>query len=381
MVSAVKTGNSSLGSSFSALPQFTPFPAFLRDLATLLEFDFYYNQTRASMTRLKYSGKNRLNTAIPLQKYYPPTLVLFPLRGHSTRMQTHTEITDQAAPSALPETLLPQRINWLNALILTTTPPAAVLGLVFYIHGSGFALSDLGIFLTFYALSGMGITAGYHRLLAHRAYQANPVVKFILLGFGASALQNSALSWVSDHRYHHQHTDEPADPYNIQRGFFWAHMGWIFFKPETERVFPNVPDLKKDRIVMWQHRNYLKVAAFFGLVLPLAAGYAFGRPGAGLVWGCLLRLVVVHHATFLINSAAHTFGHRPHSDHLTARDSWWLPYFSYGEGYHNYHHAFPSDYRNGVAWHHFDPTKWLIRTLSFPGWTYALRRSSRTEST
>jgi stearoyl-CoA desaturase (delta-9 desaturase) len=116
------------------------------------------------------------------------------------------------------------------------------------------------------------------------------------------------------------------------------------------------------------------------LIFPVLLGAAFGRPGAGLVWGVLLRLVVVHHATFLTNSAAHTFGARKHSAQTSARDSWWLPLFSFGEGYHNYHHAYPSDYRNGVAWHHWDPTKWVIRALSLPGWTHSLRGNSRTET-
>ncbi len=279
-------------------------------------------------------------------------------------------------PSALqPETLLPRRFHWTNALIITLTPPAALLGTFFYIRAHGFTGADLFIFLLMYALTGMGITAGYHRYLAHRAYQCNSVVKFLLLCFGASALQNSALSWVSDHRYHHQHTDAEADPYNIQKGFFWAHIGWIFFQPSIARDFPNVPDLKKDRLVMWQHRNYLLIAFVTGLVLPLLIGFAFGRPGAGLIYGVLLRLVVVHHATFLTNSAAHRFGNQKHSERTSARDSWWLPFFSFGEGYHNYHHAYPSDYRNGAAWHHFDPTKWVIRLLAIPGWTYQLRRS------
>lgn len=280
----------------------------------------------------------------------------------------------------LPETLLPRRVHWTNALIITLTPPAAVIGLVLYIRGSGFAWSDLFTFLVMYALSGIGVTAGYHRYLSHRSFQCNPVVKFLLLSFGASALQNTALSWVSDHRYHHQHTDEEADPYNIQKGFFWAHVGWIYFQPSVGREYPNVPDLKKDRLVMWQHKHYLPIALVTGVLIPLLIGYAFGRPGAGLIWGGLLRLVVVHHATFLTNSAAHTFGARKHSEQTSARDSWWLPYFSFGEGYHNYHHAFPSDYRNGVAWHHFDPTKWVIGALSLPGWTYQLRRSNRADA-
>ncbi len=275
----------------------------------------------------------------------------------------------------IPDTELPKRISWVNVAVITLSPPLAAVAAFFYVREYGVQWGDFAIFAFMYLAAGLGITGGYHRYFSHRAFECGPFMRLAMLIFGAAALENSALSWSSDHRYHHRHTDRDADPYNIGKGFFWAHVGWIFYSPAGERSFENVRDLKGDRLVMWQHRNYLAIAVITGFVVPFLLGLLFDRPMAGLIWGGLVRTVIVHHATFLINSAAHTFGSRPHSEATSARDSWWLPFLSFGEGYHNYHHSHPSDYRNGAAWYHFDPTKWLIGTLSVPGLTWNLRRS------
>ncbi len=269
------------------------------------------------------------------------------------------------------------RIDWINSAVIVLSPLLAIAGAIYAVRTSGFALVDLGILVAFFILAGMGITVGYHRHFSHLSYEAHPVARFFMLVAGASALQNSALAWASDHRDHHQFTDGPKDPYNINKGFFWAHMGWIFFQPVTPPDFANVKDLKRDPLVMWQHRNYLAIAILSGFVLPTLVGALFGRALEGFVWGGLVRLVLVHHSTFLINSAAHIFGERHHSEATTARDSWWLPFISFGEGYHNYHHSYPSDYRNGVAWHHFDPSKWIIATMEKIGLAWNLRRNRR----
>jgi stearoyl-CoA desaturase (delta-9 desaturase) len=276
---------------------------------------------------------------------------------------------------AVPETLLPKRFDWVNAAFITLTPIAAVTATLLYVHYSGFHWGDLVSFAIMYALTGTAITAGYHRYYSHRTYEAHPLVQIAMLIFGAAAVQNSLMSWVSDHRYHHRHTDQEQDPYNIKNGFFWAHIGWIYFKPATKRSFDNIRDLKQDPLVRWQHRYYVPLAMIVGLGLPFLIGLYFGRPWGGVLWGGFLRCVAVHHSTFLINSAAHVFGERPHSEATSARDSWWLPFLTFGEGYHNFHHSYPGDYRNGVAWYHWDTTKWLIAALSVPGWTWNLRRT------
>jgi len=267
------------------------------------------------------------------------------------------------------------KIDWVNTIFLTTTPILAVVLCFIYFKGHGFEWKQILLAIIFYYITGLSITAGYHRLISHRAYKAGSLVKFIALVFGAAAFQNSALKWSNDHRIHHRHVDNEQDPYNINKGFFYAHIGWIFFKEaiaESEVQYPK--DLLGDKLVMWQHRNYLWLAVVAGFVLPTVIGHFLGSALGGLALAGLARVVFVHHCTFFINSLCHIVGTRPYSDTNTARDSYIMALFSYGEGYHNYHHYFPSDYRNGIRWYHFDPTKWLIKTLSFLGLTKDLKK-------
>ncbi|MFA6238475.1 MAG: fatty acid desaturase [Bacteriovorax sp.] len=265
-------------------------------------------------------------------------------------------------------------IDWVNSLFLTLTPVAAVALSWIYFKGHGFELSQIILGIIFYFATGIAITAGYHRLLSHKAYKSGNIVKFFYLIFGAAAFQNSALKWATDHRIHHRHVDHEKDPYNINKGFFYAHMGWIFYKEQTTETAHYPKDLLNDRLVMWQHRNYMTIAVVMGFVLPTVIGYFLGSALGGLALSGFLRIVFVHHCTFFINSLCHVVGTRPYTETNTARDSYIMALFSYGEGYHNYHHYFPSDYRNGIRWYHFDPTKWLIKFLSFVGLVRDLKK-------
>lgn len=238
----------------------------------------------------------------------------------------------------------------------------------------GFEWFDLLLFLVMWAATAMSITAGYHRYFSHRTYEARLPLKLFYLLFGAATFQNSALVWSTDHRTHHRYVDQEKDPYNINKGFFWAHMGWMFFKPLKDYDFENVPDLRKDKWVIFQHRYYLWVSILMGFGFPTFIGFLFDRPLAGFFWGGLFRIVFTHHLTFLINSAAHVMGSRPYSKETTARDSWLLSFFTFGEGFHNFHHAFASDYRNGVRWFQWDPSKWMIWSMRWVGMTSKLKR-------
>lgn len=216
-----------------------------------------------------------------------------------------------------------------------------------------------GIFLY---LNGLAITGGYHRLWAHKAYQAHTGLRIWLAAWGAGALQNSILVWASDHRRHHRHVDDDdLDPYSAGRGIWFSHMGWMLRDyPSNQENFSNAQDLQRDAVVMWQHRNYIAITSVMNLALPLLLGLALGDViGTFLLVG-LLRLVVNHHVTFLINSLAHVWGTRPYTESNSARDNPVLALLTYGEGYHNFHHMFQSDYRNGIRWYHWDPTKWMI---------------------
>jgi stearoyl-CoA desaturase (delta-9 desaturase) len=202
-------------------------------------------------------------------------------------------------------------------------------------------------------------------------------VRLAVLIFGAAAFENSVLLWSCEHRSHHKHVDHDDDPYCISHGLFHAHIGWLLFKLDPPPPFDNVADLKKDPLVMWQHRHIHLIAAVVSFVLPAALGYLWGgwvSALGGFLIGGIARVVAVQHSTFCINSLCHYLGDQPYSTKCSARDSWLMAIVTLGEGYHNYHHEFQHDYRNGVKPWHFDPTKWIIWTMSKIGLAKKLRR-------
>jgi stearoyl-CoA desaturase (delta-9 desaturase) len=230
-------------------------------------------------------------------------------------------------------------------------------------------------FAVFLAATELAITCGYHRLFAHLTYQARPALRLVFLLVGAMALQNSALLWCAGHRVHHQYIDDPErDPYCARRGFWFSHIGWMLRNyPSGIADLDVVRDLQRDPLVMWQHRHYLAIALAMNLGVVLLAGWASGDLIGTLLVAGFLRIVVSHHLTFLINSAAHMFGTQPYTAENTARDNAILAVLTFGEGYHNFHHQFAHDYRNGVRWWQWDPSKWLIRTMSWCGLAYNLK--------
>jgi len=267
-------------------------------------------------------------------------------------------------------------ILWMNAIFLFTTPLLAAVGMTLYISEFGVHWAEPTAFLLLWYLTGMGVTAGYHRMFSHRSWWAPRPVRAVLLVLGAATWQNSVLAWCSKHRAHHHHTDTEDDPHSIEEGFWWAHMLWIVVEDDEEEDFENIPDLADDDLCRWQHRNYFAISSLFNLAVPLALGVATGRVVGMLLWAGLLRVVVLHHLTFFINSLAHMWGHQPWNDEGSSRDNPVLAYLTLGEGYHNFHHEFPGDYRNGIHWYQFDPTKWSIWTLGKLGLAEDLRRSA-----
>ena len=268
-------------------------------------------------------------------------------------------------------------LDLVNASFLTGIPILAAIGMVWYSMNYGVSGVELGIFGFMYIACGLSITAGYHRLFSHRTHKAAWPLRLFYALFGAGAFQNSAIKWCSDHRRHHLVTDTDDDPYSVLKGFFWAHIGWVMVSQEEERV-EKVEDLQADPILAFQDRHIFLLGFLVGMVLPGVAGWFFlgGLAGfmGGFIWGGLFRVVIVHHATFLINSAAHTWGSQPYSTANTSRDSPFLSLLTYGEGYHNFHHTFQADYRNGHKWHHWDPTKWWIKGFSFIKMTSGLHK-------
>jgi len=264
------------------------------------------------------------------------------------------------------------RWNPLNTPFLIGTLVLAAILVPIQIVRTDALLMELAVSLGMFLAVGTAITAGYHRLFSHRSYQTVWPVRFVLLCLGAAAFQNSALRWSSDHRLHHRHVDTERDPYSIKRGFWHAH--WIWVMESTSHPLQGVADLERDPLIRWQDRHYFLIGAVVACI-PVAIGLATGNLWGHIVMGVLLRIVLTHHSTFLINSAAHVFGTRPYTDTNTARDNRWLALFTYGEGYHNFHHMWPGDYRNGVRWFQWDTTKWLVATLSMLGLARQLRRT------
>jgi len=225
-----------------------------------------------------------------------------------------------------------------------------------------------------YLWTGLGITAGYHRLWSHRAYNASWIVRFLLCLGGAGAFEGSAKWWCRNHRAHHRYTDTEKDPYNAKKGFWYAHMGWMLQKQNVHKIgFADISDLNKDPMIQWQHKYYPFVSIGVGLVLPTVVAAMWGDAWGGYIYAGLWKMIGVHHATFFVNSLAHTVGDKTFSDHHTAYDSIFTALMTFGEGYHNYHHEFPQDYRNGIKLYHYDPTKWLIKGLNLIGHAHDLK--------
>jgi stearoyl-CoA desaturase (delta-9 desaturase) len=269
-------------------------------------------------------------------------------------------------------------INWPAAIVLTATFFAALIVIPVYAFFFDFSAAAWIAFAVVLACNGMSITGGYHRLWAHRAYEAHWSLRIFFMLFGAMTIQNSILIWASSHRTHHRHVDEvDGDPYSINRGFWFAHIGWMLRNYQSGRPnFSNANDLLNDKIVMFQHNYYVPLVLLMNLGLPIALGLMLGDFWGVFLLAGLLRLVVSHHVTFFINSLCHMWGSRPYTDENTARDNPVLAMLTWGEGYHNYHHIFQYDYRNGVKWWQFDPTKWMILSLSWIGLTRNLKRCS-----
>ena len=265
---------------------------------------------------------------------------------------------------------------WTNVALFTITFLGAIVLVPWYGFAYGYGISEWIAFIAFAFASGLSITAGYHRLWSHRTYKAKAPVRFLFALGGALALQNSALHWSSDHRVHHKHVDNnDKDPYSAKMGFWYSHIGWMLREYQSQRYhdYKNVRDLQNDKIAMWQHKHYLALALLMNIGLPAFIGWLNGDILAMLLMAGLLRLVVVHHCTFFINSLAHVWGSQPYTDKNTARDNGVIALLTYGEGYHNFHHIFENDYRNGIRWWQYDPTKWLINVLSWCGLAKDLR--------
>jgi len=267
----------------------------------------------------------------------------------------------------------PQReiapVNWSVTIVLGLTFLAAITVVPWYgiVHGyNAWSWLFFGIFVV---LNGIGIGSGYHRLWSHRTYEAHPILRWFLAVMGGMALQNSIIVWSARHRVHHRDVDDnDKDPYSIGRGFWFAHIGWMLRDYDSGEIdYSLVRDLEKDPVAAWQHRWYWTLVWVTNVGVPVLLGWLTGDILGMFLLAGVLRLVLSHHVTFFINSLAHMWGRQPYTDENSARDQHFLALITYGEGYHNYHHMFQSDYRCGIRWWHLDINKWFISVCALLG--------------
>jgi len=237
--------------------------------------------------------------------------------------------------------------------------------------------TDLVVLAIFYCLTGFGITVGFHRLFTHRSFTTGPVLRFLLAAFGSAAIEGPLIEWVSNHRQHHQFSDDARDPHSPHhhgpgvrgalRGLLHAHVGWILRGDAAATPERYAKDLLADPLVRLVDRTFL-LWLLAGLALPFALGALLTGTVAGaltaLLWGGAVRIFLLHHATFSINSLCHFFGRRPFETGDESRNLAWLALPTFGEAWHNNHHAFPSSARHGQARWQLDPSWWLIVALA-----------------
>jgi stearoyl-CoA desaturase (delta-9 desaturase) len=255
-----------------------------------------------------------------------------------------------------------------------------------FLWGGCFSWVELVLFLSMYVLTGLGITVGFHRLFTHRAFETNPVIKFILAALGSMAVQGSLLHWVAMHRCHHQHSDQEDDPHSphhggsglggLLRGAWHAHIGWVF-QPDPPAMSHYVRDLHQDGLLrrmsalfpLWVVVGLLVPALLGGLLTGTWLGVLLG-----LLWGGLIRIFFVHHVTWSVNSVCHLWGGQPFPVRDQSRNNCVVGILALGEGWHNNHHAFPTSARHGLRWWQIDVSYYLIRVLACAGLAWDVRR-------
>ncbi len=268
-------------------------------------------------------------------------------------------------------------ISQVVTLIAVIVPPLGIAAAAGLLWGVAFHWVDVAILAGFYVLCAFGTTIGFHRYFTHKGFEARTPVKATLAILGCMTMQGPLIQWVTDHRKHHALSDKPGDPHSPHvghgdgalgalKGFFHAHVGWLFRNLGMEEGRAYGKDLYEDRLLVWIDRLYL---LWVGLTLglPFAIGYLVGgswqRGVEAMIWGGLIRIFLYQHATFSVNSICHMFGKQHYRSRDQARNNWLVALLVFGEGWHNNHHAFPASARHGLNRFQFDVSWWVIRGL------------------
>jgi stearoyl-CoA desaturase (Delta-9 desaturase) len=273
---------------------------------------------------------------------------------------------------------------------ITAIPFAALIVVGWQLWNEALYWSDLVVFAICYVLTGLGVTVGFHRHLTHRAFKAKPWVRGTLAILGSAAIEGPVIAWVADHRKHHAFSDVEGDPHSPHvdhgsglkgalRGLIHAHVGWLFIHTHRGSKQRYAPDLLKDPMIVWIDRTFLLWVAA-GLLAAFALGGLIGQSWeaalTGLLWGGAVRMLVVHHVTYSINSLCHFFGRRAFDTGDESRNLAWLAPFTFGEAWHNNHHAFPTSFEHGMRRWQLDPSRWVIRGMERLGLVWDVVRIS-----
>jgi stearoyl-CoA desaturase (Delta-9 desaturase) len=251
-------------------------------------------------------------------------------------------------------------LNWVTTIVMTLFHVGAVTAL-FMFSWKLFAVTVI----LYWMCTGLGISLGYHRLHTHRSFVIPLPMEYCFAVCGALTLEGGPISWVAIHRIHHQNSDKPGDPHSPRDGAWWAHVGWLLFGEtnhnNTKAMAKYAPDLAKHRFYIWLNNYHWVPMVVMGLAL-LALG---GLPL--MLWGVCVRVVFGLHATWLVNSATHLWGGRRFETRDDSRNNWWVALITFGEGWHNNHHAHPTSARHGLAWYEFDPSWLTLKVLRYFG--------------
>jgi stearoyl-CoA desaturase (delta-9 desaturase) len=296
-------------------------------------------------------------------------------RGSDDPVALVDAVSSQERPPAI-DTI--DRVANLVVMVL----PLGLLGWAAWLTwGGALRWSDLLALAITYVLTGLGITVGFHRLLTHRSFKTSPALRGVFAALGSAAVEGPVIEWVANHRKHHQFSDQPGDPHSPHvdhasgwrgalGGLFHAHVGWILGGDALANEQRYAKDLLADPVVRFVDRTFVLWVAL-GLAFPFALGFALTGSIVGgltaLLWGGAVRMLLLHHATFSINSLCHFFGRRSFATGDQSRNLLWLSLPTLGEAWHNNHHAFPTSARHGLRWWQLDPSAWLIAGLERVG--------------
>ncbi|MBE9137178.1 fatty acid desaturase [Nodosilinea sp. LEGE 07088] len=262
--------------------------------------------------------------------------------------------------------------DWVTILFMIAVHSLAALAFL----PANFSWAAVGVALFLHWLTGcLGITLGWHRLVSHRSFQVPKWLEYFFVLCGTLACQHGPLMWVGLHRHHHAYSDQSNDHHDSNKGFWWSHMGWMLREvPATNDIDRFIRDIKDDPFYLFCEKYFLAMQIALGLTLYALGGWSF------VLWGVFVRLVVVYHCTWLVNSATHKFGYRSHETTDRSTNCWWAALVTYGEGWHNNHHAYQYSARHGLKWWEFDITWLTISLLEKVGLAKKVKLANSTEA-